>query len=108
MCVKDYNMGKPNGEAKEDFIVSLTVIYEANPCESLKFDPNVFYYVYFQLRKGESLHIPTWCIHRDPQFFPNPNKFDPERFSKENRHLIHPIAYMPFGLGPRNCIGKKL
>nr|XP_032525517.1 cytochrome P450 9e2-like isoform X1 [Danaus plexippus plexippus] len=79
MCVKDYNMGKSNGEAKEDFI----------------------------LRKGESLHIPTWCIHRDPQFFPNPNKFDPERFSKENRHLIHPIAYMPFGLGPRNCIGSR-
>ncbi|CAG9584957.1 unnamed protein product [Danaus chrysippus] len=79
MCVKDYNMGKPNREATEDFI----------------------------LRKGESLQIPTWCIHRDPQFFPNPTKFDPERFSKENRHLIHPIAYMPFGLGPRNCIGSR-
>lgn len=45
-------------------------------------------------------------IHRDPQYFQNPNKFDPERFSEENRHLIDLMTYMPFGYGPRNCIGK--
>jgi cytochrome P450 family 9 len=51
--------------------------------------------------------IPAWSFHRDPQFFPDPLKFDPERFSEENKHNIQPFTYMPFGLGPRNCIGKS-
>lgn len=50
--------------------------------------------------------IPAYAFHRDPQYFPNPDKFDSERFSDENKHTIHPFAYMPFGLGPRNCIGQ--
>lgn len=58
------------------------------------------------MRKGTGIGIPTFAFHRDPQYFPNPDKFDPERFSEENKHKIHPFAYSPFGLGPRNCIGK--
>lgn len=58
------------------------------------------------MRKDEILSIPVWCFHRDSRFFPNPEKFDPERFSEENKHKINPMTYMPFGLGPRNCIGK--
>ena len=50
--------------------------------------------------------IPTYAFHHDPEFFPDPEKFDPERFSEENKHKINPLAYMPFGAGPRNCIGK--
>lgn len=50
--------------------------------------------------------IPTYVFHHDPHFFPEPEKFDPERFSEENKHKINPLAYMPFGGGPRNCIGK--
>jgi cytochrome P450 family 9 len=50
--------------------------------------------------------IPVWALHRDPKYFPNPSKFDPERFSEENKHNILPMTYCPFGLGPRNCIGK--
>lgn len=52
--------------------------------------------------------IPIMAIHRDPQYFENPLKFDPERFSDENKHNIKPFTYIPFGLGPRNCIGKIL
>ena len=48
-----------------------------------------------------------YALHRDPKYYENPNKFDPERFSDENKHKIDPCAYIPFGTGPRNCIGKK-
>ncbi|XP_076275228.1 cytochrome P450 9e2-like isoform X2 [Rhynchophorus ferrugineus] len=61
------------------------------------------------------LEIPTegliWilshAIHRDPKYYEDPNKFDPERFSIENKHKIRPYTYLPFGLGPRNCIGSR-
>lgn len=61
-----------------------------------------------QIRKGELLSVPAWAFHRDPELFPDPTKFDPERFSDENKHRINSMAYMPFGLGPRNCIGKSV
>lgn len=79
-CTKDYNLGKPNKHATKDFII----------------------------RKGTGVSIPAFGFHRDPKFFPNPDKFDPERFSEENKHKINPFAYMPFGVGPRNCIGSRL
>ncbi|CAB3239054.1 unnamed protein product [Arctia plantaginis] len=78
-CTKDYNLGRPNKNADKDFII----------------------------RKGTGVGIPAIAFHRDPQYFPNPDKFDPERFSEENKHNIHPFAYMPFGVGPRNCIGSR-
>ncbi|KOB56631.1 Cytochrome 9A20, partial [Operophtera brumata] len=56
------------------------------------------------IRKGTGIGIPVWAFHRDPQYFPDPLKFDPERFSDENKHNINPFSYMPFGMGPRNCI----
>uniref|UniRef100_A0A2A4JDS7 unspecific monooxygenase n=1 Tax=Heliothis virescens TaxID=7102 RepID=A0A2A4JDS7_HELVI len=79
VCTKDYNLGKPNKNAEHDFII----------------------------RKGTGIGIPAYAFHRDPQFFPNPDKFDPERFSEENKHNIQSFAYMPFGIGPRNCIGSR-
>lgn len=51
--------------------------------------------------------IPVWNFHRDPKYFPNPGKFDPDRFSEENRDKIDPDTYLPFGVGPRNCIGSR-
>lgn len=45
-------------------------------------------------------------LHLDENYFPNPKQFDPERFSDENKHKIIPGTYIPFGVGPRNCIGK--
>lgn len=47
-----------------------------------------------------------YALHYDPQYFPEPQKYLPERFSDENRNKIPPYAYIPFGQGPRNCIGK--
>ncbi|KAG5671809.1 hypothetical protein PVAND_001984 [Polypedilum vanderplanki] len=51
--------------------------------------------------------IPIWSIHRDPKYYQNPDKFDPERFNDENKKLIDPDTYLPFGVGPRNCIGSR-
>lgn len=64
-------------------------------------------FLLLQVNVNDSVNIPIFSIHRDPRYFPNPLKFDPERFSDENKHNIKPFTYMPFGLGPRNCIGKK-
>nr|AGF69215.1 cytochrome P450 CYP9Z20v3 [Dendroctonus valens] len=56
---------------------------------------------------GDVLFLPTIGLHRDPAFYPNPMKFDPERFSDENKGNIIPYTYTPFGAGPRNCIGSR-
>jgi cytochrome P450 family 6 len=48
--------------------------------------------------------ISIWGLHHDPEYYPEPEKFNPERFSCENRGNMIPYTFMPFGLGPRNCI----
>lgn len=57
------------------------------------------------MKKGESIVIPIYNLHRDENYFPDPDKFDPYRFNEENKHKIKPFTYVPFGVGPRNCIG---
>lgn len=61
-----------------------------------------------ELESGQLCLYSVYSIHNDEKYFPNPNKFDPERFSDENKSNIHPGAYVPFGVGPRNCIGKHV
>nr|ARA91614.1 cytochrome P450 monooxygenase [Pieris rapae] len=56
------------------------------------------------IEKGTPIYISLYGLHRDSEFFENPEVFDPERFSKENK--IHD-NYLPFGTGPRKCVGMK-
>ena len=60
-----------------------------------------------QLDVGDSVWIPVYSMHMDPEHFPNPNKFDPERFNDENKKNIRSGTYIPFGIGPRNCIASR-
>lgn len=60
----------------------------------------------FNIEKGIAVRFPIYGIQHDAKYFPDPEKFDPERFSDENKHNIAPDTYFPFGVGPRNCIGK--
>ncbi|KAJ3651454.1 hypothetical protein Zmor_017497 [Zophobas morio] len=57
--------------------------------------------------KNVSILIPIAGLHYDPQYFPDPEKFDPERFSLENRDKIVPYTFLPFGDGPRSCLGQR-
>ncbi|XP_072756848.1 cytochrome P450 6A1-like isoform X2 [Anoplolepis gracilipes] len=57
--------------------------------------------------EGQKIWIPVFAIHRDPEIYPKPDVFDPERFSDETVRTRHAMHYLPFGDGPRNCIGAR-
>jgi cytochrome P450 len=54
---------------------------------------------------GSTVIVFIYGAHHSPQYWENPERFDPERFSKANEKLHRPFAYLPFGAGPRGCIG---
>lgn len=59
----------------------------------------------YTIKKGTQIVISLMGQHLDDNNFPNPQKFDPYRFADETENF-NPSAYMPFGDGPRNCVGK--
>ncbi len=61
----------------------------------------------YTVPKGTSVTVAPYALHRLPRYFPDPERFDPERFSPEREKLIPKYAYLPFGAGPRVCIGNS-
>ncbi|CAH2259712.1 jg24308 [Pararge aegeria aegeria] len=59
------------------------------------------------LEKGDRIHIPVYHIHHNPYNFPEPDEFRPERFYGEEKKNIKQFSYLPFGEGPRICIGLR-
>ncbi|XP_072169553.1 cytochrome P450 3A14-like [Diadema setosum] len=86
-------------------------------CETLRFYPpatilsracnETFTHNGITVEKGTQVFIPVYTIHHDEEYWPDPEKFDPSRFSKENKERRHPLAWLPFGAGPHNCIGLR-
>lgn len=60
-----------------------------------------------RLPKDTHIEVPIYAVHHCPEYYPEPEVFKPERFLPENRHLLVPYTYLPFGLGPRNCVGMR-
>ena len=56
---------------------------------------------------GTNCLMLTYLLHRDPNVFENPDRFNPDRFLPENCLKRGPYDYVPFAAGPRNCIGQK-
>ena len=58
--------------------------------------------------KGSIISIPIYAIHYDPEIWPEPEKFNPYRFTPEEKLKHGPYDWLPFGAGPRGCIAMRL
>jgi cytochrome P450 len=61
----------------------------------------------YRIPAGANVVMSQWIVHRDPRFFSDPEKFDPDRWSNGNLQKLPRFAYFPFGGGPRQCIGAS-
>jgi cytochrome P450 len=62
------------------------------------------------ITEGTAIQVPPYALHRDPRyFFPNPDKFWPDRWLKKDSNIIlERNAFIPFSIGSANCVGKPL
>jgi len=61
----------------------------------------------YRIPAGSNVVMSQWVMHRDPRYFPEPEKFDPDRWLSERSQKLPRFAYFPFGGGPRQCIGNS-
>ncbi|MBM4246612.1 MAG: cytochrome P450 [Deltaproteobacteria bacterium] len=61
----------------------------------------------FRIRAGAPVNLAVWLTHRHPDFWPDAERFDPERFAPDRAATRHRFAYLPFSGGPRLCIGNE-
>lgn len=61
-----------------------------------------------KLKAGDRVYVPTYALHMDEKYFPNAIKFDPQRFSDENKRFIRAGTYLPFGIGPRKSLNLRI
>lgn len=55
-----------------------------------------------KIEKGVSVFIPIYAFHSNPEYYPNPEQFDPNRFQNEEKSKRNPMTFLPFGAGQRN------
>ncbi|XP_012252348.2 cytochrome P450 9e2-like isoform X1 [Athalia rosae] len=61
-----------------------------------------------RITPGTTVRIPVFGLHMDPKYWQNPDQFQPERFSEINKQNTHKYVYLPFGEGPRICVGMRI
>lgn len=93
-------------------------LVEATVKESMRVRPGVYFTSRevaepveiggYRLLPGSQVHLLPYLVHHDPRWWPEPERFDPRRFLPEHEAKIPPLAYIPFGAGPRACIGRTM
>lgn len=116
-CCIDGNFGLQNDDMNYKFLTNFSILFDLETLRKYSVvpllsrqctknyripDTNV------TLEKGEFIFIPIFSIQNDEKYYPNADEFDPSRFTTENRYgkSLVDMPYLPFGDGPRNCIGK--
>ncbi|XP_076675607.1 putative cytochrome P450 28d1 [Andrena cerasifolii] len=62
----------------------------------------------YRVKPGTRILIPIKLLHADPEYWPDPQVFDPDRFSEERKNEIKKMTFLPFGEGPRMCVGMRM
>ncbi|GFU65377.1 cytochrome P450 3A11 [Trichonephila clavipes] len=104
VLLKENDLPPANGQWQESWrlFMELTVRLERTADADYKLGEKDL-----TIEKGMTISIPVYCLHRDPKYYPEPEKFEPDRFTAEERAQRDPYTYLPFGAGPRNCIGMR-
>lgn len=66
-----------------------------------------FYTKGYKIKKGMEVYFPLYAIHHNPEIYPEPEVFNPDRFLPENKDKIAPCTFLSFGGGSRQCIGVR-
>ncbi|KAK1122069.1 hypothetical protein K0M31_009912 [Melipona bicolor] len=112
------NLAKHGGELKYEYVKDMEYLDKVFKETLRKYPPGAmvprrstsaytFADTKVSIPKGFLIWIPVYAIHRDPDIYPNPDVFNPENFNKDAIEARHPMTYLPFGDGPRNCIGAR-
>lgn len=106
-----------NGELMRCFLIVFFIFFKIS--EALRMFPPAFrldrrakedYPVpntKFVIKKGSAVVIPTFAFHWDREIYPEPEKYDPDRFLPEEIMKRHAFTFLPFGEGPRTCIAMR-
>ncbi|EAT32871.2 AAEL014890-PA [Aedes aegypti] len=101
-----------DGQLTYDVIMSMNYLDQVVNETMRKYPPVDFIYRRSSqsrdnIPQGTLFVIPVYAFHHDPDHFPAPEKFDPERFTAKQARTRHPYCYLPFGAGPRECLGAR-
>jgi cytochrome P450 len=112
--LEDHIQNSPTNRINFDEVIYLDMIikeafrmYPPVPIIPLRSALASFTFQGIEIKQGDNILISPYACHHSPLAWKDPEKFIPERFSKENEMDIQKGSYIPFGLGSRNCIGKR-